>query len=118
MNDARSVLILAAVLLIAVFVLVFPVQLAAKAMGAKRHGAGWCLVSLAGASFMQILGLSVPVYGTIAAFLLSSAAFAGILGTGFLRGIGISILHVLFSFLLLFFAALVFGLGSGALTSL
>jgi len=110
-----SILIVAAVLLIAVFILVFPLQLAAGAMGAKRQGVAWCFLSLIGASFMQMVGLTVPIYGTIVAFLLSSAAFAGILGTDFLRGIGISILHVVFSFVLLFFAALLLGLSFGAL---
>ena len=118
MYGLSSILVLAAVLLLAVFILVFPLQLAAGAMGAKRYGVGWCFLSLLGASFMQMVGLSVPVYGTIVAFLLSSAAFAGILGTDFLRGIGISILHVVFSFLLLFFAALLFGLSVGALMCL
>ena len=78
-------------------------------MGAKRHGVGWCLLALAGASVMQTLGLSVPVYGTIVAFWLSSAAFAAILDTRFLGGMGILALHLVFSALLLLPAALVFG---------
>jgi len=110
-----TILIVAAVLLLAVFILVLPVRLAAKAMGARRCGAGWCLVSLVAASVMEALGLSVPVYGTIVAFLLSCAAFAAILDTGFLRGMGIAILHVLFSALLLLLAALVFGFTAFAL---
>ena len=109
MAGVSTVLVVAAVLLIAVFILVFPVQLAARAMGARRFGAGWCLLSLVAASVMQALGLSVPVYGTIVAFLLSSAAFAAILDTSFLGGMGISILHVIFSVLIAFLAALVFG---------
>jgi hypothetical protein len=115
MFGTGSILILAAVLLMAVFILVLPLQLAAHAMGAKRYGVGACLLSLIAASFMQMVGFSVPVYGTIIAFLLSSAAFAGILGTDFLRGIGISILHIVFSFLLLFFAAMLLGLSFSAL---
>lgn len=110
MHSADGILIIVAVLAAAVFILTLPLKLAAKAMGAKRSGAGWCLLSLMGASFMQILGLSVPVYGSIAAFLLSSAVFAGILGTDFLRGIGVSILHVIFSAILVLIAAALFGL--------
>ena len=106
-----------AVVLVSVFVLVFPVKLAARAMGAKRSGAGWCLLALVGASLMQVLGLAVPVYGTIVAFLLSCAAFAAILGTSFLRGIGIAILHMIFTVLLLLVAALIMG-GAGAVTFL
>ena len=115
MYGAGSILFLAAVLLIAVFILVLPLQLAAQAMGARRSGMGSCLRALIGASFMHMLGLSVSPYGPVVAFLLSSAAFAVILGTGFLRGIGIAILHAVFSFLLLFLAALVLGIGFGAL---
>jgi len=118
MYGAGSILILAAVLLVAVFILVLPVQLAAKAMGARRHGSGWCLLALVGASFMQMVGLSVPVYGTIAAFLLSSAAFGVFLDTGLLRGMGISVLHVVFSALLLFLSTLVFGFTFFGLTAL
>jgi hypothetical protein len=115
MFNAGSILIPAAVLLIVVFFLVLPLQLAAQAMGAKRYGVGVCLLSLIAASFMQVLGMSVPGYGTVAAFLLSSAAFAAILGTTFLRGIGISILHAILSAALVFLLVLVFGLGFAGL---
>ena len=118
MYGVSSVLILAFVLLIVVFLLVLPVQLAAGAMGAKRNGVGWCFLSLVGASFMQMVGLSVPVYGSIMAFLLSSAAFAAILDTGFLGGMGISVLHVVFSVALTFLATLVFGFTFFGLTAL
>lgn len=110
-----GIVVLAVVLFLAVVLLVLPLQLAAKAMGAKRYGTGWCLVSLLAAAGMQMVGLSVPAYGTLAAFLLSSAAFAGILGTDYLRGMGVSILHVVFSFLLLLLAALILGLSLSAL---
>jgi hypothetical protein len=115
MYGVGGILIVAAFLLVAVLILVLPLRLAAQAMGAKHSGVGACLLALIAAAFMQVLGLSVPVYGSIVAFLLSSATFAAILGTDFLRGIGISILHVVFSVMLLFIAALVMCVGLSAL---
>lgn len=44
----------------------------------------------------------MPVIGTLVAFLLSAMAFAGILGTGFLRGVGIALLYIIFLALLIF----------------
>ena len=77
-----GIVILAAVLFLAVVLLVLPLQLAAKAMGARRYGTGWCLVSLLAAAGMQMVGLSVPAYGTLAAFLWSLyALFFGTAGT-------------------------------------
>lgn len=108
MNLIGSIIVLIVVLIISIFILVFPLHLAAKAMNAERNGAGWCLLGLFGASFMQLLGTAVPVFGNIVAFLLSSVAFAGILGTTFLRGMGIAILHVMFSALLILVAVILF----------
>ena len=107
---AQILIILLVTILIVIFVLIIPVKLAAEALGAKRTNLGWCFMSLLGTSIMQSIGLSVPVYGSIAAFLLSSAAFAGILGTSFIRGIGIAILHAIFSTIILFVMAALFGL--------
>ena len=104
-----SFLVLLGVFTIVIFILVFPLHLAARAMDAERNGTGWCLLSLLAASFMQILGMTVPVFGNIVAFLLSSAVFAGILGTTFLRGIGIAVLHIIFSILILWLAVLLLG---------
>ena len=61
MSGVNTLLIVAAVLLVTVFILVCPLQLAAKAMGARRYGVGWCLLALISASIMQMVGLSVPV---------------------------------------------------------
>ncbi len=116
MNFLAAVLVLMAVLTVSIFILIFPLHLAAKAMNAERNGVGWCLLGLFGASFMQALGTAVPIYGNIVAFLLSATAFAGILGTSFLRGLGIAVLHIIFSVLLLVGVVLIFGLGAGTLT--
>ena len=57
MNTATlGILATAAAVLVAVLVLVFPVKLAARAMGARRSGAGWCLLALVGASLIAGAG--------------------------------------------------------------
>ena len=101
-------------LFIVVLVMLLPVKMAAAAMSAKRTGFIWCFLALLGASFVEGLGLSVPVYGTLVSFLLSAAVFAGFLGTDYLRGIGIAILHILFSILILFIFAALCGIGLSA----
>lgn len=96
--------------LIALFLITLPVRMAADAMGAKRNGFLWSLLAIFGASLMYGFGLSFPVFGTLAAFLLSSAAFAFILGTDFLRGMGIHLLSVLFGLLIGFLVNALFGI--------
>ena len=112
MNLLGGIIIVLGVFFLSILILVFPLHLAAKAMNAERNGVGWCLLALFGASFMQMLGTAFPIAGNVVAFLLSCAAFAGILGTTFLRGIGIAILHIVFSLLLLIITMAVFGIGT------
>ncbi|RJO65096.1 MAG: hypothetical protein C4523_16960 [Myxococcales bacterium] len=86
--------------LVGIAVVLLPVKLAAAAVGARRTGFLWCLVALVVASILHALGLGFPVAGSIVAFLLAAWGFAWILGTGFLGGIGIAILHVVFTALI------------------
>jgi hypothetical protein len=101
-----GLLILVAALLVLAFLLTLPLRLAASAMGASRNGIGWCLLALIAASFLEAMGLALPAGGPIIAFLLSAAAFAGVLGTTFLKGIGIAALHMVFIVLLAVTAAM------------
>lgn len=100
---------LALVVFVALLVFVKPVQWAAAMMGAERTGFLRCLLSLIAASILQTLGLTVPVYGNLVAFLLASAGFSAILSTTFLRGIGIAVLHAILAAILFFVLTLVFG---------
>ena len=86
----------------ALVVIILPLKIAAAALGAKRTGFFWCLLALIGASILHGLGMLVPVIGTLVAFLLSAMAFAGILGTGSLRGVGIALLYIMFLIALVF----------------
>ncbi|MCD4674348.1 MAG: hypothetical protein K8R77_16925 [Anaerolineaceae bacterium] len=105
------------VALVGLSLIALPVKMAAAAMDAKRTGTFWCLIALAGASIMHGLGLTVPVFGTIIAFILSAIVFAAILGTGFFGGIGIAILHIIFSALLAGVIVLLFGVSLAGLLS-
>ena len=108
-------LVVLGVLAATVFILVLPLKLAARAMSAGRSSTLWCLLALMGSSLLQMLGLALPGYGPLAAFFLSSVAFAAVLGTDILRGMGIAILHVLFAGLLLFLAFVSLGISLAGL---
>ena len=110
-----EILITIIVIIVGLFLITLPVKLAASAMGAKRTGTFWCLIALIAASIMHALGLTLPVVGTIIAFLLSSVAFAVILGTGILRGMGIAVLQLIFSAILVFIVVAIFGVSLGGL---
>ena len=99
-------------LLLAILLALWPVQWAARAVGARRSSLFWCGLALLGASLLHGLGLLAPVAGSLAAFLLSAAGFAAILGTDYLRGIGIAVLYTIFSLLLLVLLAIIFGAGA------
>ncbi len=105
------------VILVGLFLISLPVKLAASTMGAKRTGTFWCLVALVAASIMHAFGLTLPVVGTIIAFLLSSVAFAVVLGTGFLRGMGIAVLHIIFTAILTVIVVAILGVGVGSIMS-
>lgn len=95
--------------LIGLYIIALPVKFAGAAMGAQRTGVVWCLLALTGSSIMHALGLAVPCIGSIVAFVLSAIAFAVIMGTDILRGIGIEILVIIFSAILLGCVSLGFG---------
>lgn len=101
---ATLVFLLAA--LVGVILIALPVKMAAVAMHARRTGFLWCLLALAGSYVLHGVGLGLPVIGTVAAFFLSALAFAAILGTDYLRGIGIELLVIVFSAILVALLAL------------
>ncbi len=106
------------VLIVGLFIIALPVKMAAASMGAKRTGFVWCLISLVVASILHSIGMVVPVVGTIVAVLLSCLGFSLILQTTFLRGIGIAILHFIFSVIIVVVLTVVFGFSLAGLTAL
>ena len=94
---------------------VWPVQWAARLMKARNTGFWQCFLALVAATILHGLGLLAPVAGFIVAFLLSAAGFAAILGTDYLRGIGIAILYVIFSAIILVVLCLIFGISLAGL---
>lgn len=107
---AQSLLVLVVVVVVLAFLLTLPLRLAAAAVGAGRIGTGWCFLALLAANAAAAVGLSFPVYGSLIAFLLASVMFAAVLDTSFLRGIAISILHVVFAALLAWLLFIVAGI--------
>jgi hypothetical protein len=110
-----ELLIPIAVVVVALFLIVLPVQLAAKTMGAERTGFFWCLLALIAASVLHAIGLVVPIIGTIVAFFLSALGFSLVLDTDYLKGIGIAILHVVFGILIAVVLVAFFGVSLLAL---
>ena len=89
---------------------IWPVQWAARMMGARHTGFGRCFMALVAVTILHGLGLLVPYAGSLVAFLLSAAGFAAILGTGYLRGIGIAVLYIIFSAIILVVLSLICGI--------
>ncbi len=116
--EGGTVAILAIIaIFVGLYIIALPVKIAAAMMGAQRTGMFSCLVALIIASILHGLGLTVPVVGTIVAFFLSALGFAIILGTDFFRGIGIAILHIIFSAILVLILVAVFGVSLGPILS-
>ena len=114
---AQMLLVLLVAVVVVTVLLIWPLQWAARAMGAKRTGAIWCLLALLGASLLQsLLGAVFPGGGNLVAFLLSALAFAAILETGFLRGVGIALLHFIFSVAIVLGLFALFGIALAGLS--
>lgn len=104
-----TVVFLAVVLILSLLLIALPVRWAAAAVGARKAGYLRCLLALFVASLLYSLGALAPYLGALVGFLLSAAGFAGILGTTYVKGIVIAILHVVFGILLAIGAALLAG---------
>lgn len=110
MDGSGAVIFLAILgILVGLYLIALPVKLAAAVMGAERTGTFSCLFALIIASVLHGFGLTVPVIGTIIAFFLSALGFAVVLGTDFFRGIGIAVLHIVFSAVLVIILLTLFG---------
>jgi len=95
--------------LVGLFIITLPVKIAGSAMGAEKTGMFWCLFAIIGSSILHVVGVTVPCIGTIVAFFLSSLAFSLFMGTGFLGGIGIHILSIIFTGIFVVLVTVVFG---------
>ncbi len=101
MNAWLGIVVRVLAALFILWVVVLPLRWAARAMNARHSGFGWCLLAMICASILQAIGSAVFMGGgNLLAFLCSALAFAAILGTDFLRGIGLALLHILFTALL------------------
>ncbi len=113
-----EILITLLFIIVGLFIIALPLKLAAAAMGAKRTGFVMCLIALVVASIMHALGTAVPIVGTIVAFLLSCLTFSVILKTSFVRGVGIAILHMIFSAIIIAVVTVVFGVSLAGLMAM
>lgn len=102
----NSLLGIIALIVTILIVLLLPVKLAAGVMGAKRSGLFWSAVALIGTTILHSFGLTVPLYGSLVAFVFSGIGFSLILGATFWGGMGIALLHIVFSALIFYLFSL------------
>lgn len=75
-------------------ILLIPIKVAGNYLGAERTGFGWCFLAMfAGAAFMAI-GEDLTEYGDILSIFLSAAGFSIIMGTTYLKGLGIAVFQL------------------------
>jgi len=103
---------IALIIVISVALTIWPVQIAARMVGARHAGLLRCLAALIVANVLHGIGLAVPVLGSLVAFFLSAVGFAVLLGTGYLRALVIAVLQAVITFVIA--VAIVFFFG-GAL---
>ncbi|MDA3797776.1 MAG: hypothetical protein PF692_01715 [Kiritimatiellae bacterium] len=101
-----------------VFILIWPLQISAKMIEAKRTGFGSCLLAVLAANVLStIVFFALPqlaVIALLANVIITAFVFAGVLGTTFIKAVAITIVYwvllvaVLF---LAFFVVSLFGIG-------
>lgn len=77
-----------------------PVKMAAAMLSARRTGFVFCAIALFLSFGIYAASLTVPLVGPMVAFFLNGLSFSIVLGTGFIRGLLISLLHGFFAALL------------------
>ena len=98
------------VILFVILVLsVLPIMVGAAMVGAKRRGILWSLLAMIASGILHALGLTVPVFGNIVAFVLAGIGFAWILETTVIRGMIIHLIQLVFWAVLGIVATVIFG---------
>ena len=113
-----NTLIIALIVCVVVIVLfVWPLQMAAKMIEAKRSGFGSCMLALIASNVLgAILFAALPqlfVVAVLVDIVITAFVFAGVLGTTFMKAVAITIIYWVFFVGLLFvafFVAATFGL--------
>lgn len=97
------------VVLVIVVASVLPVWVGAKMVGAERSGFFTSALAVVLSAILQALGTLVPVIGNIVAFLLVSWGFSKVLMTGFIKGMIVHAIQLVFWVALGIVASVVFG---------
>lgn len=93
---AEATITTVAVLIVILVLSVLPIMVGAALVGAERRGVLWCLVAMVVSGILHSLGLTVPGIGTLVAFALAGLGFAWILRTGFVKGIVVHLIQLVF----------------------
>ncbi len=88
---------------------ILPVWVGAKIVGANRGDFLWCFVAMLLSGILQAVGTLVPIFGNIVAFLLVGWGFAMVLQTGFIKGLIIHLIQIVFWAVFAGIASVMFG---------
>lgn len=95
----------------AVFVLIWPLQLAAKLVEARNTGLGSCLFALIAANILSsVVFFVLPILlfkAVIVDIIITALVFTGVLGTSFIRAVAITLLYGILLVALVFVVVLV-----------
>ncbi len=98
------------VLFVILVLSVLPIMVGAAMVGATRRGILWSLLAMIVSAVLHGLGLTVPVFGNIIAFVLAGVGFAWILETTVIRGMIIHLVQLVFWAVLGILATVLFGI--------
>ena len=91
--------------------LIVPIKIAASMVGAENTGIGYCFLAILFSAILQfVVNIFVPsqseVLGLLIALPLTAICYAYVLGTTFLKGIGIAIIQFVVTLLVVLVMAL------------
>lgn len=97
-------------------VLLVPIKVAGNYLGAQRTGFGWCFLAILMAGAFAQIGEELTEYGELLSIFLSAAGFSFIMGTTYLKGLGIAVFQLVATIGLVAILALL-GVGAVEITT-
>jgi len=115
-----NILIPLLIFLVIIFFLIWPLQIAAKMIEAKRTGFGSCFLAILASNVLSAIVFAVlpqlMVFAVLANVLITAFVFAGVLGTTFIKAVAITLVYWILLVALLFAAFFVASLLGVVLT--
>ncbi len=96
--------------ILAFFVSLLPMKLAAMIVGAHRTGFGWCFLATVVAGGLHAVGLLFPGPGNLFSVLLAAAGYSAILRTSYAGGLAVTVLQFIIAAGLAVMIAVILGI--------